>query len=86
MIKVTFPTNFFVSESTFLFWKLLSKSDFGKCENAFPSHLPKQLSQKKTKLFMCDMALQCICVEASHDCVLNSVQQPVPSGMALEKC
>ena len=25
--------------------KVLSKSDFGKCENAFPSHLPSQLSQ-----------------------------------------
>ena len=37
-----------VSESTFLFRKVVSEStfDFGKCENAFPNHLPKQLSQK----------------------------------------
>ena len=39
----------------FFLSKVLSKSDFGKCENAFPNQLPKQLSKKK--LFMCDMAL-----------------------------
>ena len=53
-----FGKYFFVSESClgkyFFFWKVLSKSDFDKCENAFPNHLPKQLSQKQ--LFMCDMA------------------------------
>ena len=43
----TFVFRKVVSESTFFFWKVLSKSDFGKCENAFPNHLPKQLSPKK---------------------------------------